>query len=66
MENGKRVWKTYTDIEMDEEQFLVIGKQMEKDRQVQIGIVGDAKSRLYSVREAVDRSEVYFTDFRRN
>ncbi|GAA0360330.1 aminoglycoside N3'-acetyltransferase [Alkalibacterium iburiense] len=65
MENGKRVWKIYTDIEMDEEQFLVIGKQMEKDRQVQIGIVGDAKSRLYSVREAVDRSEVYFTDFRR-
>lgn len=64
LENGERVWKTYTDIEMDENQFLIIGQQMEKEKKVQIGIVGDAKSRLYSVREAVDRSEDYFNTYR--
>lgn len=64
IENGKRVWKTYTDIELDEDQFLAIGSQMEKDKQVQTGIVGDAKSRLYSVREAVDRSTAYFSEYR--
>ncbi|PDM40925.1 hypothetical protein DXK91_06080 [Parageobacillus toebii] len=30
MENGRRVWKTFIDVETDEERFVQIGKHFEK------------------------------------
>lgn len=64
IENGRRVWKTYTDIELDEDQFVAIGKQLADKGLVTQGLIGNAQTKLYSVRDAVDESEQYFTEFR--
>lgn len=57
LENGKRIWKTYKDIELDEEKFPAIGVELEKEIMVQKGFVGSAESRLIKQRFAVDFAE---------
>ncbi len=64
--DGERVWQTYRDIELDEDHFPVIGKQLEEDGRVKIGHIGNAVVKLYSVKDAVDYSTRYFTAYRRN
>jgi aminoglycoside 3-N-acetyltransferase len=54
IENGIRVWKGYEDINFNDDDFIDIGKAFEKDNDVRIGMVGQAKSRLMSQREIVD------------
>ncbi len=62
--NGKRVWRTYEDIELDEDQFGAIGEQMEKDGLVSAGTLGNAQTRLYGLRDAVDYAANHFTEYR--
>lgn len=64
LENGKRVWRTYEDIDLDEDQFEAIGKQMEKDGLVKEGTIGNAQTKLYTLRHAVDYSTKHFTAYR--
>lgn len=64
LENGKRVWKTYTDIELDEDQFIAVGRQLEEKGVVTQGLIGSAQAKLYRLKDAVDESEHYFTEFR--
>ena len=64
MENGQRVWKTIRDIELDESQFNDIGFLLEKEGAVSIHKIGNAKVKLYSVKEAVDQSTAYFKEYR--
>lgn len=66
IENGRRVWKTYTDIELDEDQFVAIGRQLEDKGLVTQGLIGNAQTKLYSVRDAVDQSARHFTDVRKD
>lgn len=57
LEDGKRIWKAYKDIELDEEKFPEIGAEFEKENMVQKGFVGSAESRLFKQRVAVDFAE---------
>lgn len=53
LENGRRVWKTFEDVEIDEEDFPEIGAGFEKEHRLTIGKVGSAETRLFSQRAAV-------------
>ncbi|MGN1401032.1 MAG: aminoglycoside N(3)-acetyltransferase [Bacillus sp. (in: firmicutes)] len=54
MENGKRIWKTYTDFIYDIEQFNDIGREFEKRHDVSVGYIGNAISRLIPQAPLVD------------
>lgn len=64
LENGQRVWRTYEDIDLDEDQFKAVGKRLEKDGLVKAGTIGNAQTKIYSLRSAVDYAEQYFTEVR--
>lgn len=57
IENGKRTWKIYKDIEFNEEVFSEIGKDFEKSNKISKGLVGCAESKLFKQKEAVDFAE---------
>lgn len=52
--NGSRIWKIYKDIEFKTEEFELIGQNFEKIGKVTNGIVGSAKTKLFSQRAAVN------------
>lgn len=54
MENGKRVWKKYTTLFVDGEDFEAIGTDFEKEGDVAKGQIGNAVIRLMKQRELVD------------
>ena len=54
LEDGRRVWRTYNDIELDEEVFGEIGADFEKAVAVRSSGVGSAEAKLFSQRRAVD------------
>jgi aminoglycoside 3-N-acetyltransferase len=54
VEGGKRVWKTYTDIELNEEVFGQIGADFERAVGLRSFGVGSAQAKLFSQRRAVD------------
>ncbi len=60
--DGERQWVTYQDIEMDEEQFNVIGRAYESGHRVLKGHVGQAECRLFPMAESVD----FATDWLKN
>jgi aminoglycoside 3-N-acetyltransferase len=53
-ENGRRVWKTIHDIELDSDVFDELGTAFEAVMPVCRGSIGSADSRLFSQRAAVD------------
>ena len=64
IEVGKRVWKTYNDIELDEEVFGEIGADFEKAVGVRNSGVGSAQAKLFSQRRAVDFAREWLTQRR--
>ena len=54
LQDGRRVWRTYNDIELDEEVFGEIGADFERAVGVHSSRVGSAEARLFSQRRAVD------------
>lgn len=60
IENGERVWKVYTDIDIESDYFDKIGQEFERQHKINIGLVGSAKSRLFKQRKAVDFAEKWF------
>lgn len=54
MENGIRVWKWFEDIDYDSDDFDKIGADFEKNNNVDIGHVGNAISKLFNIRRAID------------
>lgn len=54
MEDGKRIWKTYTEAEVDSERFPEIGRAFEKEHSVMKGKVGQADCLMMDQREIVD------------
>ena len=54
MEEGRRVWKTYTDVDFDSDDFDRIGADLERSGHVTVSRVGSAEARLFSQRLAVD------------
>jgi aminoglycoside 3-N-acetyltransferase len=55
--NGRRVWQTYYDINLDTELFPEIGADLEKAGHVRLGQIGAAPARLFEQRTAVDFAE---------
>jgi aminoglycoside 3-N-acetyltransferase len=62
MEEGKRVWKTYRDIDVNADPFPELGADFERERSVRIGLVGSAQARLFSQRSAVDFAVRWLTN----
>lgn len=54
LEEGRRVWKEYADIEVDSDPFPAIGAAFEEEGSVRTGLVGSARARLFPQRPAVD------------
>jgi aminoglycoside 3-N-acetyltransferase len=54
LENGRRVWREYEDIDYDDELFPQLGAAFDETGAVTIGRVGLAECRLFSQRTAVD------------
>jgi aminoglycoside 3-N-acetyltransferase len=65
MEDGRRVWKTYDDIELNSDIFPEIGADFETTGAVTLGQVGSAQARLFSSRAAVDFAQDWLTAHRR-
>ncbi|WP_246238045.1 aminoglycoside N(3)-acetyltransferase [Alkalicoccus luteus] len=57
-------WVTYEDIEVDNEEFEQVGKKLEAEKQVHTGNIGLAPVKRFSVQDAVDVSEAYFSEMR--
>ncbi len=64
IENGKRVWKTFTTLEVDSDCFDELGADFEKAHPVKIGLVGSAMARLFSQRAAVNFAQRWITEKR--
>lgn len=54
IEQGKRVWTHYSDIDFDRNCFIDMGKDFEKAAYVKASQVGSAQTKLFTVRDAVD------------
>ncbi len=54
MKDGRRIWQTYEDLELNCDLFPEIGAEFERRARVNKGLVGSAESRLFRQREAVD------------
>lgn len=61
LEDGRRVWRKYEDIEMHEEVFPKLGAAFEKTGDVRVAEVGSARARLFSQRDAVDFAQGWLT-----
>lgn len=65
MENGIRVWKAYSTLYVDGEDFEAIGAAFEKECHLNVGKVGEAESRLMSQTDLVDFSVSWIEQNRR-
>jgi aminoglycoside 3-N-acetyltransferase len=54
MENGRRTWAWFEDIDLRADVFDELGSDFERERPVARGLVGSAEARLFSQRAAVD------------
>lgn len=54
MKDGRRIWQTFEDLDLDSDFFPEIGAAFESRSKVNKGPVGSAESRLFRQREAVD------------
>ncbi|MCR6105159.1 AAC(3) family N-acetyltransferase [Salipaludibacillus agaradhaerens] len=63
--NGQSQWMTYRDIIFAEEEFSKMGNAFEQKYEVVKGQVGQAETRLFSLRQAVDFSTQWFTEKRK-
>lgn len=61
MEEGRRIWKVYRDLDHQTDSFSKIGAAFEQTHPVRVGRVGLAESRLFRMRDAVDFAVDWFT-----
>ena len=54
LKNGQRVWKTWTELLYDSDDFDRIGEAYERNNSFSLGYIGQAESRLIEVRSLVD------------
>jgi aminoglycoside 3-N-acetyltransferase len=62
--DGQRVWREFMDIDLDSDDFLEPGRQLETAGNVLRGRVGQADSRLFNVRDAVDEAGRWLAEHR--
>ncbi len=61
MEAGSRLWKTYIDIEFNDDLFPQLGADFEQSFPVSTAQVGSARCRLFSQRQAIDYAVGWLT-----
>jgi len=54
IENGKRVWKTWEEIEYDDEDFPQLAAEFEEKTGRRLVYIGQAESHLFPMRELID------------
>jgi len=64
MENGRRTWKPFADVDINDGVFPAIGQAFERVHAVTVGRVGLATCRLFVQTDAVDFAVKWLTDFR--
>jgi aminoglycoside 3-N-acetyltransferase len=57
MVNGQSDWIDYRDVVLDDRDFGQIGKTLDRQDSVTIGYVGNAKSRLIPLVQAVEHAK---------
>lgn len=62
--NGMREWKTYEEIDYDDEQFEMIGDDFIKSGEVKSGMIGLSTSHLFHQRSSVDFGVAWLEKFR--
>ena len=62
---GEPVWQTYEDVDLNSDDFAVLGEAFEAEHDVDIGEVGSAQARLFKQREAVDFAESWLQSNRK-
>ena len=65
MVNGKRVWKTWEEIDYDSDDFDEVGKAYEQKINYEPVSVGQAKTRLISMRRLIHFAIRWFEENRR-
>jgi aminoglycoside 3-N-acetyltransferase len=66
MSKGKRRWRMYRDVELNDSEFDVIGKTLENEKGVPGRTVGGADARLIPLRDAVDFATNWMREHRWN
>ncbi|PYZ91977.1 AAC(3) family N-acetyltransferase [Salipaludibacillus keqinensis] len=64
-EGGQRVWKTYEEVAFEEDLFQEVGKEFEAVNSINMGEIGQAKARLFSLVKAVDFATDWFNNKRK-
>jgi len=54
LEDGDRVWKTWTELDYDSDDFILVGEAYEATLTYNRGYIGQAESRLFNMRSIVD------------
>lgn len=60
--DGATIWKKYLEIDLDSDEFIDVGKRLEKAKLVKIGKVGEAKCKLVKFKDAVDYTKEYLKE----
>lgn len=60
--DGATLWKKYLEIDLDSDEFVEVGKRLEKAKLVKIGKVGEAKCKLVKFKDAVDFTKEYLME----
>lgn len=63
IEHGKRVWRSYPDIDFNADLFPDLGKEFERYCRVRKSQVGSAEARLFRQREAVDFAVTWLSNY---
>jgi aminoglycoside 3-N-acetyltransferase len=61
-EDGRRTWKTFTDVDYDSDSFAEIGADFERGGEVTVGPVAAGQARLFRQRSAVDFAQSWLLD----
>jgi aminoglycoside 3-N-acetyltransferase len=62
---GRRLWRAYRDVVLDDSDFEVIGEVLDKNMDMHRGYIGNAESRLMPVRPVVDFATNWMYEHRR-
>jgi len=60
--DGKDVWKKFMDYDLDCQDFVYLGKAMERKKLVHVGKIGQAQAHLFNFRQATDFAIDYFKE----
>lgn len=64
IENGERVWKWFDDYIYDSDDFEAVGLNFEENHMIQKGSVGNAKCKLFNIKDGVDYARSWLSNNR--